>query len=243
MRCGAPQPRGDFYAVVPHAVMAAVFGSVFGFAVLALAIGVARFARDVRRSNVEAGRPPAGGRGWRAIRDALTLRHLHTAGADCVSGEEERAPGADGATICVLGGFLLCFRPRPSRRSITASSGGWRPMASPACRSFSGRSAAWAWPPDRRVVGAAGRRDPLLGDPAQRAGDRSFLALLFATTVTGLALLALRTSAAMGVLLIVHLATVLALFVTLPYGKFVHGFYRAAALVAFERERDLASRH
>jgi citrate/tricarballylate utilization protein len=42
----------------------------------------------------------------------------------------------------------------------------------------------------------------------------------------------------MGALLVVHLATVLALFVTLPYGKFVHGFYRAAALVAYERERD-----
>jgi citrate/tricarballylate utilization protein len=32
----------------------------------------------------------------------------------------------------------------------------------------------------------------------------------------------------------VHLATVLALFVTLPYGKFVHGLYRTAALVARE---------
>jgi citrate/tricarballylate utilization protein len=36
--------------------------------------------------------------------------------------------------------------------------------------------------------------------------------------------------------LIVHLGAVLALFVTLPYGKFVHGLYRAAALVKFARE-------
>jgi citrate/tricarballylate utilization protein len=35
----------------------------------------------------------------------------------------------------------------------------------------------------------------------------------------------------MGPLLIVHLGAVLALFVTLPYGKFVHGLYRVAALV------------
>ena len=43
----------------------------------------------------------------------------------------------------------------------------------------------------------------------------------------------------MGVLLIVHLGVVLALFVTLPYGKFVHGFYRVGrARCAFERERD-----
>jgi citrate/tricarballylate utilization protein len=36
-------------------------------------------------------------------------------------------------------------------------------------------------------------------------------------------------------LLIVHLGTVLALFVTLPYGKFVHGLYRAAALFISSR--------
>ena len=50
----------------------------------------------------------------------------------------------------------------------------------------------------------------------------------------------LRDSAVMGVLLIVHLGIVLALFLTLPYGKFVHGFYRTAALVkyAIETARD-----
>jgi citrate/tricarballylate utilization protein len=37
-------------------------------------------------------------------------------------------------------------------------------------------------------------------------------------------------------LLILHLGTVLALFVTLPYGKFVHGFYRVAALFVYTRE-------
>jgi len=34
----------------------------------------------------------------------------------------------------------------------------------------------------------------------------------------------------MAALLVVHLGIVLALFVTLPYGKFVHGFYRLLAL-------------
>jgi len=40
----------------------------------------------------------------------------------------------------------------------------------------------------------------------------------------------------MPALLVIHLAIVLALFITLPYGKFVHGIYRAAALVKFRRE-------
>ena len=54
---------------------------------------------------------------------------------------------------------------------------------------------------------------------------------------TGLLLLGLRATAAMGVLLDVHLATVAVLFVTMPYGKFVHGIYRFAALVRYARER------
>ncbi len=41
----------------------------------------------------------------------------------------------------------------------------------------------------------------------------------------------------MGVLLAVHLGFVMALFATLPYGKFVHALYRFAALVRFHIER------
>ena len=43
----------------------------------------------------------------------------------------------------------------------------------------------------------------------------------------------------MGVLLVIHLGAVLALFLTLPYGKFVHGIYRTAALLKYAVE----SRH
>jgi citrate/tricarballylate utilization protein len=92
------------------------------------------------------------------------------------------------------------------------------------------------------VVGPAGlwaqktTRDPMLGDPSQQGLDRSFLVLLLLTSVTGLALLVLRYQDWMGVLLIVHLGAVLALFLTLPYGKFVHGLYRTAALVKFAGE-------
>jgi len=80
------------------------------------------------------------------------------------------------------------------------------------------------------------QRDPALGAAAQKGLDDAFIALLLLTSLTGLALLVLRNQAAMGALLVVHLGAVLALFVTLPYGKFVHGIYRTAALVKYASE-------
>jgi citrate/tricarballylate utilization protein len=44
----------------------------------------------------------------------------------------------------------------------------------------------------------------------------------------------------MGTLLLVHLGFVLALFATLPYGKFVHGLYRTVALIQYARESRVA---
>ena len=76
-------------------------------------------------------------------------------------------------------------------------------------------------------------------EPANRrmlAIDRIFLYLLAVTSVSGLLLLALRETAAMGTLLAVHLGIVAALFLMLPYGKFAHVVYRYAALVRYRIE-------
>ena len=75
------------------------------------------------------------------------------------------------------------------------------------------------------------RRDPAIVDLKQDGMDLAFLALLFLTSLTGLLLLVLRETAAMGPLLRIHLGVVLGLLLTLPYGKFVHSIYRLAALV------------
>jgi len=55
--------------------------------------------------------------------------------------------------------------------------------------------------------------------------------LLLLTSLTGLLLLVLRATPAMGVLLAIHLGVVLGLFLTLPCGKFVHAVYRFAVVV------------
>jgi citrate/tricarballylate utilization protein len=82
-----------------------------------------------------------------------------------------------------------------------------------------------------------GVRDGALTDEKQTGMDAGFLILLLLSGITGLALLAWRETSAMGVTLAVHLAVVMALFLTMPYGKFVHAFYRYAALVRYSLER------
>ena len=79
--------------------------------------------------------------------------------------------------------------------------------------------------------------DPNVLVNAQRGMDTGFLALLFLVSLTGLALLGWRETSAMGTLLAIHLGTVLALFLTMPYGKFVHAIYRYAALLRNRREQ------
>ncbi len=64
----------------------------------------------------------------------------------------------------------------------------------------------------------------------------AFLVMLFLTSLTGLLLLVLRATPAMPLLLALHLGVVFALFITMPYGKFVHGLYRFAALLRYAKE-------
>ena len=93
------------------------------------------------------------------------------------------------------------------------------------------------------MVGTAGlwhlnrRRHPEHGDAKQKPMDLGFIALLFLTSASGLALWLGRGTAALPLLLCLHLGAVMALFATLPYGKFAHGVFRTAALLRHAVEK------
>lgn len=70
-------------------------------------------------------------------------------------------------------------------------------------------------------------------------GDVAMLLLLALASLTGLVLLVVRSTGAMGLALAIHLGFILALFLVLPYSKMVHGVYRSAALLRRAAERNM----
>lgn len=224
--------EGAFYAVIPHGMMVWTAGITFGWAVLAIGVGLARYWRE------------RGGRvSWSALRaalaDAAVTRHLSGHGAGgCNDLDEGYTQARRHLHLATMWGFLLCFA-ATCTAAFMAYAFGWHAPYSwyslPVALGTIGGVGL--------VVGAAGLFVVKLAtDRAPEAAhlwglDAGLLALLFGTALSGLALLAWRHTGAMGWLLAIHLGFVLALFLTLPYGKFVHGAYRLAALVRHHAER------
>jgi citrate/tricarballylate utilization protein len=225
---------GAFYAVIPHAVMVGGFGIVGLMILLALIMGFRNFWAETAEPAAQLAQPGAVGR---AVRDVLTLRYLDGGAGDGCTWPTE-AP-SQARRIChhlAFYGFLLCFA-ATSVGTIEHYLFGW--------------PAPYPWTSLPVVLGTLGglgllagpagllwlkrKSEPAIADPGSAAGT-AFTLLLMLTSLTGLLLLALRATPAMGVLLVVHLGVVLGLFLTLPYGKFVHAVYRFAALIRFRLE-------
>jgi citrate/tricarballylate utilization protein len=227
--------EGSFYAVIPHGVMAEAFTIVALFVLVALGVSFVRFwpgmGEDLRE--LFHVRPMA-----EAAHDALRLKYLDGGGEGCTYPDEKPSFTRRRFHHLTFYGFMLCFAATCVATWYHYALGWKAPYP------------FWSWPVVLGTRGGIGllagpigllwlkkKSDPELSDPKQRGMDVGFLALLFFTSLTGLLLLALRERAAMGMLLAIHLGFVLALFLTMPYGKFVHALYRCAALVRFHVER------
>ena len=235
-RAGLFAAHASFYAIFPHGLLVTVFGAAFAFAVAALWVGATRFKRAVDAGGIdvtalEGARP--------ATAAALTLENLEGGGEGCyVRAGIDHAPERSRRWFhhFTFYGFALCFA-STSLATVYHYAFGWpAPYALTSPVVILGTVGGIGL-----VAGPAGllwlkrRHDPDALDPSQRTLDSAFTWLLLLTSATGLGLLALRDTAAMPVLLAVHLGVVIALFVTLPYGKFVHGLYRYIALARHAR--------
>ncbi|KVF68652.1 tricarballylate utilization protein B [Burkholderia sp. FL-7-2-10-S1-D7] len=223
----------NFYAIFPHNLLAAMFGIVFLFAILALGVGVTRFWRDVSAGTASA---PAVAE---AAKNALTLTYLDGGHGDGCNEE------SDAFTLArrrfhhlTFYGFMLCFAATAVATLYHYAFGLDAPYPFLSVPVLLGTAGGIGL-----IAGSAGllwlnlKRVPERGDVRQRPMDRGFIALLLLTSASGLALLALRMTSAMPSLLAIHLGIVMALFATLPYGKFAHGIFRSAALLKSSIEK------
>jgi len=231
-----------FYAIFPHNLMVSLFAPVFLWAVLALGMGVSQFWKDVTPAT--SGAPLSTPAAAEATHDALKLTYLGGGHGDGCNNED------DAFTLArkrfhhlTFYGFKLCFA-ATSVATLYHYALGW-----PAPYDFTSLP---------KILGTVGgialtlgtlglwrlnlARDPQHGDVNQRPMDRGFIALLFLISVTGLALMLSRNTVAMPSLLALHLGLVMALFFTLPYGKFAHGIFRMASLLRFSVEKRQPSK-
>ncbi len=222
-----------FYEVIPFLPMVTIGTITFAFALVAFAIGFTRFWRET------GGGPLPGLRAWRqAIGDAATLRYLGGGGHGCNDTGESFSGARRHAHHALAYGFLLCFA-STTTGTIYDHFFQW-----PAPYPF------WSLPVLLGTAGGIGMLAggsvllwmKLSGDQAPRArgllgSEAGLTLLLLLIAATGLLLLSLRATGAMGVVLAVHLGAVLAFFLLMPYSKFVHGVYRTAALLRHAVER------
>jgi len=227
--------EGAFYRVVPYAAMTAPPVMIALYGLVVFAMGAVRFWRETEGGLSEIIDLDAL---HRATLDAFGLAYMKGGGAGCHNPDEHFSQSRRWFHHLVFYGFLLDF-------------------ASTSVAAFYDHFLGWqapypflSWPV---VLGTVGGIGLLIGtsgllflkwksdrEPAEermRSMDVAFLLLLFLTSMTGLLLLALRDTAAMGILLIIHLGIVAGLFITLPYGKFAHVVYRYAALVRYAIEQ------
>jgi citrate/tricarballylate utilization protein len=238
---GAPV-AGGFYAVFPHNLMVSLFAPIFLFAVLALGLGVTRFWRDVTpaTSGAQLTTPAA----FEATDAALRLKYLDGGhGEGCHNEDDAWTHARRRCHHLTFYGFMLCFA-ATSVATVYHYALGWTaPYALPSLPKLLGVVGGVSL-----LVGSCGlawlhlHRHPDHGDRAQRPMDLGFVTLLALISATGLLLWLLGSTAAMPLMLAIHLGTVMALFLTLPYGKFAHGIFRTAALLRFAIEKRQPNR-
>ena len=233
-----PANGGNFYAVFPHNLLVGMFGLVFGWAVLALGIGVMRFWRAWDPGSASAAAT------LEAAQNTLSLKYLDGGQGEGCNEEDDRFTLARRRYHhLTFYGFMLCFASTSVATLYHYVLGLQAPYGYTSIPVLLGVAGGIGL-----LIGPAGlfvlniRRHPDHGERSQKAMDHGLIWLLFLTSLTGLALLVWRDSSAMTILLAVHLGVVMALFLTMPYGKFAHGIFRSAALLKWAIEKRMPSK-
>jgi citrate/tricarballylate utilization protein len=225
----------SFYKIIPLWAMQIVAIATFGFSLVALWMGARNFWRDAGPQEKIGPTALA-----IALWDVLTLKNLGGGGNGCNDNSEAFSMRRRYLHHAMFYGFLLCF---------AATTTGF------IYHSFLGWPAPYPFISVPVLLGTVGGILMLIGTvglfamkfvddpmPAVRrllGGEVALLIMLAMIALTGLILLAVRATGAMGLAMAVHLGFILAFFLVLPYSKMVHGVYRSAALLRRAVERNM----
>lgn len=231
-------PGAYFYAVFPHGLMASIFSIAFLAALVALVMTSVQFWRAIG----------PGKAGVAEVVDATaavgSLRYLDGGhGEGCNNADDRFSLARRRWHHATFYGFLFCFLATCVATIYHYAFGLEAPYAYtslPALLGIAGGLSILAGTLGLLVLNL--RRNRLQGDIRQKPMEIAFIALLLLTSFSGLALAALRATVAMPMLLAVHSGIVVALFATLPYGKFAHAPMRAIALLKWSVERRRPNR-
>jgi citrate/tricarballylate utilization protein len=221
---------GAFYRVFSFGALVSGALLLTAFGLLAIATGAVAFARDI-------GLPRFSGPAFaRATHEAFALVYLRGGGAGCY--DERR--GSSSRRLMhgfVFWGFLAAFA-STTAAGIEQDLLGILPpfplLSVPVVLGVVGGIAILAG--SAGLIALKSRSDPAPESRRMIVLDYTFLVVLALVALSGLLLLAFRSTAAMGALLGIHLALLVALYLTAPYGKFVHFVYRYLSLVKHAQE-------
>lgn len=234
-------PNGDFYALFPHNFLVIVFGSAFAWVFIAIFIGFKNYLTEIETDtkslltirNIR-----------QALSDALSMKYLHgNIKTGCTYPDDNISPWRRYFHHFTFYGFMLCFAATVSGTIM---------------HYFFDMVAPYPFISPPKILGTIGgislsigtvglfvlklKSDTQIKDIRQMGMDYAFIVLLFLIAVSGLILMLCRETELMTSLLIIHLSLILALFITMPFGKFVHAIYRFGALLKYAKESE-NSRH
>ncbi|MCV2865915.1 tricarballylate utilization 4Fe-4S protein TcuB [Defluviimonas sp. WL0075] len=224
-----PDAGSGFYAYLAHNTLVAIFVPAFVLPLVLIAVSVRDYWREVDGGRVRLAQVLS------ALGSALRMKNLsggHGEGCNFERGDRfsDRRRVYHQLTMY---GFLLCFAATTVATVMHYLLGLEAPyplLSPPKLLGVPGGL--------MMVAGAAGlawlklRADRSLGAARVWGAEMAFVLLLGAVALSGLALYGAAGSSLVMPLLAVHLATVMVLFLLMPFSKMVHGFYRLAALVA-----------
>lgn len=225
---------GAFYETVPYLAMVAGALVLFIYGIAIWLRGGAQFWTET-----SAGLPVTGGRKAlaAAVGATLGLRYLKGGGPGCFYPDERPSAVRRFYHSLTFWGFLSDFV-ATLLAAVYQDVFHWLPpydlTSAPVIFGSVGGVALIIGTGGLLLVKLRSDREPAGGGASGM--DYIFLVTLGLTALTGMLTLILRSTAAMGSVLVLHLGCIAALFATAPYGKFVHAVYRTLAIIRYEME-------